>query len=306
METKKNILMTEVFTVLKHSMLLYCSQKHIVAREKKPADHEAKLLNGDCAEKSIWWGDIWFGKGNMNRAITYYTEAIQLDSKSSDAYKHRGICWAEKGLLDKAIADYSEAIRMNPKTITFIYRGNTWAKKGEHERAITDYSEAINLDPKSFIPFYNRGISWRETGHYEKAVDDFNEAFKLNPKCERALNNLSWLLATCPNNKVRNGEEALQYAKKACELTQWQEAVTLNTLAAAYAESGQFEQAIKWQRKAIKLTAPGYNKESGLARLQLYQSGYPYRENPISLEVPGAERPDISRLVTVSKASRPK
>jgi hypothetical protein len=90
---------------------------------------------------------------------------------------------------------------------------------------------------------------------------------------------LAWLLATCPKDSHRNGKLAIIYATQACKLTHWQVPSCLVVLAAAYAENRQFQEAVKWQKKALEF--PGYDKEGKedlLKRLKLYERGESYRD----------------------------
>ena len=104
-------------------------------------------------------------KGEHDKAIADYTEAIRLDPKDAEAYCNRGLAYGNKGDYDKAIADYTEAIRLNPKYAEAYYnRGMTYASKGEYDKAIADYTEAIRLDPKYAEAYYSRGVGLREQG----------------------------------------------------------------------------------------------------------------------------------------------
>jgi len=99
-----------------------------------------------------------------------------------------------------------------------------------------------------------------------------------HPDTLGSMNNLAWLKATCPSPQVRNGIEALAYATKACELTDWKDANHLDTLAAAYAEAGDFDSAVKWQREAIDLLpedTPAKSRAGFESRLKRYQAGKP-------------------------------
>src|SRR6516162_1906708 len=88
-------------------------------------------------------------KGDLDRAIADYNQAIRLDPQDADPHYGRGVAWSEKGDLDRTIADYDEAIRLDPKHERAYYnRGVAWSAKGDLDRAIADYDETIRLDPK--------------------------------------------------------------------------------------------------------------------------------------------------------------
>jgi len=100
----------------------------------------------------------------------------------------------------------------------------------------------------------------------------------VDPEWESALNSLAWLLATCPEETIRSGHKAVEHARRACELSNWQKSLFIDTLAAAYAEVNQFEEAIVWQKKAVSI-APEDKKPDCQSRLELYQAGKPYRQS---------------------------
>lgn len=226
-------------------------------------------------------------------AIACFTRVIRWNPKDPAAYFHRAIAHGDKGEFDQAIADYSAVLRLQPyNSSAYIARGNSHFDKGEYDRAIADYGQAMQLAPSDPLPRLNRGLSYAKKGEYERAVADLFEASRLAPNDQfspvnRALvyNSLAWVYATCPADRIRDGKKALELASKACELSDWKVANFLDTLAAAHAEVGQFEEAVKWQQKA--LDSPDYlqdypDRENELdqarARLKLYQDGKPYRE----------------------------
>ena len=134
---------------------------------------------------------------------------------------------------------------------------------------------------------------WAQKNEYGKAIRDCDEAIRLDSK-SRAWNNKAWLLATCPDEKFRDGKQAIEVATKACELTAWENYVQLDTLAAAHAEAGDFEQAVKWQEKVVSLLPPAERADSE-SRLKLYREGKPYRELPKTNPAADAPAPGLRR-----------
>lgn len=250
---------------------------------KAIADHdEAIRLNpseaGFYGNRAVAWSD----KGEYDKAIADYNEVLRLEPRYAiRIYNNRGNAYAAKGDYDKAIADYDEILRRGIKhPLLYANRGNALASSGEYEKAVIDFTEAIRLDatPPNGCTFYAaRGSAWRNLGEFEKAIADYNDALKLDAKSAQAHNSLAWLWATCPDERYRNGSKSIEHATKACEMTDWKHPDSLGTLAAGYAETGNFIEAVKWQEKASGLYSPK-DKERWAFLLELYRQGKPYRE----------------------------
>jgi tetratricopeptide (TPR) repeat protein len=124
-----------------------------------------------------------------------------------------------------------------------------------------------------------RGNVNLELGNYPEAKADLEKALKLDPIGDSTKNAYAWFLATCPEDKYRDGKKALEFALKACEMTKYKEANNVDTLAACYAEAGNFKEAIKWQEAA--LADKDFADESGedaKKRLEGYKNKKPHRE----------------------------
>lgn len=223
-------------------------------------------------------GYMYTEKGNFDQAIKDFDYAIGLDPNHAAAYDNRGLVWSAKDEQDKAIADHTTAIRLDPKNSRYYNnRGNVHSASGDYIRAIEDFNEAIRLDPQESISYNNRGNARYFLKLYDKALADFAEAIRLDPTDPVAYNSRAVLRAACPDEKYRDGKQAVEDATKACELTEWKDGEVIETLAAAHAEAGDFAKAIDWQKHAIEMADE--NERADLqARLELYQAGKPYRQ----------------------------
>jgi tetratricopeptide (TPR) repeat protein len=120
---------------------------------------------------------------------------------------------------------------------------------------------------------------WIERGEYRKAAAAFDEAMQSQLENAGVLNEKAWLLATCPDPAMRDGKRAAGLATRACDLVDWEDSAYLDTLAAAYAESGDFEAAAQTQQDAIRKLRPGESDKAAFeSRLSLYKAGKPYRD----------------------------
>jgi serine/threonine-protein kinase len=120
-------------------------------------------------------------------------------------------------------------------------------------------------------------VAPRESQREVSAKPNYAKLLLPEPSHAAAFNSLAWIWATCPDESRRDGKKAIEYATKACELTGWKDADFLSTLAAAYAECGQFKEAVAWQNKALALV-PGDEAAKLRARLGAYQAGGAYRD----------------------------
>jgi tetratricopeptide (TPR) repeat protein len=128
------------------------------------AINSGRLHDHDLAAEYYNRGIKYAAKGDYDRAIADYTEAIKLDPKYADAYGNRGNAYRDEHDLDHAFADYNEALQIRPGAIDYFNRGNAYYVKDDYDRAIADYSEAIKLDPGFARAYYNRGLARRAKG----------------------------------------------------------------------------------------------------------------------------------------------
>ena len=122
-----------------------------------------------------------------------------------------------------------------------------------------------------------RAYPWSAKGDKDKMLQDLDKAVEVSPEVSHVWSNRAWLLATSPNADHRDGKLAVAAATRAVELPMWSEFRVLDVLAAAYAEAGDFEQAVKWQKKVVSMLPPTQRADYE-SRLALYREGKPYRE----------------------------
>jgi len=265
-------------------------------------------------------------KEEYDDAIADFTDAVRLDSAHAPAYAGRAEAWARKHYRDRELADITAAVKLEPTNTAYrvaraqshsaqgrheeamadfnavlgmepenpalwVARGNEWRRDLKLDEAIADYTRAIQLNPNFTLAYISRGQTWRQRRDFGRAIQEFSEAARKEPESAIAHMYLARILATCNDANSRNGKLAVAEATQACELTHWQDPDCLDTLAAACAENEDFQNAIKWQTRAIqrlRQKAPsilqramdfGGRKGVGFDdRLAFYKSRRPTRE----------------------------
>jgi tetratricopeptide (TPR) repeat protein len=224
--------------------------------------------------------------GDLDLAVAHYDRCLaegDLSTESrADFLFNRGLARQENGDLEGALADYTESIRLDggsDAAMAYNNRGNVLSDLGEIERAIGDYGEAMRLAPDAALPYFNRGNAYSNTGRAALAIKDYAKAARLDPSHYKSLNGLAWLLATASDARLRDGERAVFEAKRALQLHP-DDHLILDTLAAAYAETGRFAEAIATQRQAIAVLEAqgGADLANYQKRLAGYQQGIPWHE----------------------------
>ena len=152
----------------------------------------------------------------LEGAIEYFTGAIRMNPQDDSAFAHRAGAHKKKGDLAAAINDFDEAIRLNPQIPAWwSNRGNARFDKKDYVTAIKNFDEAIRLDPKYANAYNDRGNCYSAMKEYVKSLDDLDTAILLAPSNPAPANDKAWLLATCPDAKIRNGAKAVELAKSA-------------------------------------------------------------------------------------------
>ena len=220
----------------------------------------------------------WFGmlryyvfQGDLRQALNSFGQCRKILLHLGDDYLDRANCRNALGERDKALADCNEALWLDPGSVRGHHvRGAHWLEKKRFDLALADFDAALKLDPKFAVTYHVlRGNCRSRMGRNQEALADFDEALRLGPDDPLACNDAAWFRATCAEAKYRDGKQALGLATKACQRTEWEFSGYLDTLAAAHAEAGNFNEAVRWQKKAAELAPPASKKEM-LERLALY------------------------------------
>ena len=277
---------------------------------------KAIQLRPNHADAHYNLGNALAKQGHADDAIRQFQETLRLKPDKADARNNLGLALARQGQTDAAIRQFQEVLRLNPGHVeAHLNLGNALAAKGQTDAAIQQLQETLRLKPDYAQAHYNLGVILSMKGQMDAALSQFQEAVRLQPGNPEALsslagafdgqgryadavrlyqaslnslpnqvgvlNNLAWLLATCPDAAARNGPEAVRLATRACELTQYAQPLLIGTLGAAQAEAGDFLAAIATADRAAAL-ASTLHLERVAARnrelLQLYRQNQPFHE----------------------------
>jgi tetratricopeptide (TPR) repeat protein/cell division septation protein DedD len=240
------------------------------AIEAVPEDFEA-YNNRGFAKISI---------GDYEGAIEDCSRSITINPGSAKAYNNRGLARLFIGEFDPAIMDFNQAITINPRYVdAYSNRCLAWARKEDYPQAIADCSEALHLNPRSAKALYSRGYARDRQGDPGGAMRDYIQVLRVKPDYAEAFNSLAWIMATSPDDRLRDGRRAVAYAQKAVDMAP--EINFLDTLAAAYAEAGRFDEAIATENRIISLLAATRQTDAiavHVKRMSRYEEGRPYRE----------------------------
>jgi tetratricopeptide (TPR) repeat protein len=222
--------------------------------------------------------------GNVREGTNHYALALRYKPDYDAAHFNYGFILSSLGNVDEAIAHYEAALRVSPQhSMARTWLGNALLAKGRTNEALAQLAEAIRVSPEYAEGHYYLGRALASQRETAKALFHLNEAVRLNPQ-PAMLNSLAWLLATDPDSRFRNGNKAVELARQACELSSFQNPGFVATLAAAHAEAGQLDEAVRFGRQACDIaTATGQTNlaQAQAVLLRLYEKHQAYRGPPL-------------------------
>jgi tetratricopeptide (TPR) repeat protein len=229
----------------------------------------------------------WRTHGNFARAIEHYKKALQISPDYLDTLFGLGCAFSDQGDLDQATQYFQKLLQLGPHSGYAAYAhvnlGAVLRKQGKLKEACDQFNQALQLSPDFAQAHYEFAIVFFLQGKLDEALNQFRTAVRLKPYWPEPMNDLAWFIATHPEIKNRDVNEAVRLADRACVLTSYRNPVYLGTLAAAYASAGKFSEAVNTAQKAVTLAdAANQPKIKNAIQYQLtfYMQGKPYIESP--------------------------
>ena len=251
---------------------------------------EERLMTDAVSKNPAAWGArndlgvILAKKGDYSKAIDEFQQSLQDNPNNSEARLNLGFALVLQKNYPAAEAQYLTLLKSNPRDpVANKMYARLLELRGRNAEAIRHYQISASLGP-DIETWMDLATLDYAVGNWGRAVVDLHHALALKPDGAgkvTTLNNLAWMLATCPDGSVRNGTEAIRCAEEACHLTGFKQSGMVNTLAAAYAEAGRFPDAVTTAEMALKLATDAGDAPTASTTRQLlilYQEGKPCRE----------------------------
>src|SRR4051794_30551464 len=284
-------------------------------------------------------GEVYRQKGDMKKALEQLNKAVELAPESLAALLVRAEVYYKMGQPDKALEDIDAAIRLQPSFAqSHLMRAEILAATNRVDQAISELERLLQASPNNVqlldqlgsfylvasrprkaIEAATKALAQRaddadalriradaslNIGKHAEAIADFERAITIREDDESLENNFAWVLATSPDDKLRDGKKALKLAKKAAESSGYEIPHILSTLAAAYAETGDFDNAAKWSKKSVELAQKAVDAAKPKERskmetdrdqlkkeLETYQQHKPVRERQTAEDAPDSSTP---------------
>ena len=253
------------------------------SRTDEAAEHYQTVLRLDPnhAPSHNNLGFILSQRGQPAQAIQHFQAAIQIEPDYTMAYYNLAMVLTKQGRLDESIPYYRRVLQDAPdRWDVNTQLGVVLQRLGENEQAGQQFQRALEINPRAPLARVHLAISLTALGRPDQAADQYRLVLDRDPTHALACNSLAWIMATSPDPQLRNGAEAVRLATIASAQFDHASPGHLDTLAAAYAEAGRFEDAVRAAKEAVRLAREGervFKAEHYAARLALYEQGRPYR-----------------------------
>ncbi len=304
--------------------------------EEALADLELGLeASSDKTEGLLLKADILFDEKRIDEALSAVESVLKDKSDNSDALLLKARILLDQKKLDEALATVDSVLELQPGLVSGIQlRSFILAGQEKHDKAIAEMKKLVEFAPDEvsfqliLAMFYNaakksdaaikiydrvleekpdtegavrgRADAYLSLGEHAKAIQDYERAIELQGEKPDTgtVNNLAWVLATSPKSEIRDGKRSVELGLKACTLSEYKEAYAVSTLAAGYAETGDFEKACEFAAKAVELGIAEKSESLDNLRRELegYQRKKPWREL-LSEDLTGPEGEEVRKPV---------
>ena len=242
-------------------------------------------------------GALYAQQKNFRQALADANQALRRDANLLPALRLKGVIYLEMERYDDAVRTFTQ-LRDKSKDDAGKLEAKTQiayalSKQGKYRTASELLKKELEKQPDNVELLRSLADMELLFGHWGEADRLYKRLLEIDPKDSGVLNNYSWLLATCPEDQYRDAARALEYGKQAAEATLYAAPHILSTLAAAYAEGGDFESARSWSQKAVELGEKENHEslDSLKKELESYKENKPWRETSEVLEVTDGDAP---------------
>ncbi len=247
-------------------------ERLVMAIDKLP---EAALLHHRLAE-------LYTEQGLPERAGLHFAKVVEVFPENAIARQNHGTNLFLRGKHTEAVEELRKALELEPEFTRALFDlARALESSGELDESAKTYSLLLEKAPNDALAYSAAANLRAERGDYAGAIEVLRNGLLLMPDDPGIANDVAWHLATCPKDELRNGEEAVQLAEYAVDISGAEACGELDTLAAAYAEVGRFEDAVETAKRALRVATKVDLPELASrisGRLELYQAGRPYRD----------------------------
>ena len=242
---------------------------------------QALEIDPDSALLYLHLGNVSRLQGKLRKAIGHYQKALKIEPEYVEAHVMLGKTFLLHGRLPEGVEQFRQALEINPEVgLAHASLGLILASQGKHDEATRHLHQALEIDATLAETQFGLGLVNQNQDRLRQAIQRYRQCLKLKPDFVVAANKLAWILATSSDASVRNGHEAVRLAEHAADLTGHKDAAVLDTLAAAYAESGRFADAERTAGRALERMGSNTTSMAQFVRhrLNLYRANKPFRQ----------------------------
>lgn len=233
--------------------------------------------------------------GRIDEAIAHLQQAVTLQPEFAQSRYQLGNALLQRGDLDEAVVHLQKTVALQPDFPDALNNlGVALIQKGNVDEAVAQFQRALVVQPDFAEAHNNLGRTFLQQSQVEDAVKHYRASLKIEPNNSDTLSNLAWVFATGPDASVRNGLQAIMLAQRANQNTGGEDPFALRALAAAYAETGRFAEAVSTAERAVQLADSQGNtalSDELLTHLERYKTGSAFHEAPRPATPPSPPSP---------------